>query len=195
MFLQWVICTVIFILLLLTVFLRLMFGPKSNLSRQTFAAVPPPGMMSLKENLNLWPSCLEAGTLPTELHCHLMSYADTNAHVVYRAHTKSNQTQARKSKAYFCSVFVLPVVFNAVRLKMPLEYMRVFLMVNLTAKLLPAALLIFASIYSLSHFTTNGRRAKCAASLARAKPQEFGVIPGLFNMSQETRLSPVQWTG
>lgn len=78
---------------------------------------------------------------------------------------------------------------------MPLEYIRVFLMVNLTVKLLPASLgslLIFTSIYSLSHFTTNGRRVKCAASLVRAEPEEFGVIPGLFNITQETRLSPVQ---
>jgi len=80
---------------------------------------------------------------------------------------------------------------------MPLEYIRMFLMVNLTAKLLCASLgslLIFASIYYLSHFTTNKRRAKCADSLARAKPEEFGVIPGLFNITQETRLSPVQQT-
>lgn len=64
---------------------------------------------------------------------------------------------------------------------MPLEYIRVFLMVNLTVKLLPASLgslLIFRSIYSLSHFTTSGRRV--------------GVIPGLFNITQETELSPVQ---
>lgn len=80
---------------------------------------------------------------------------------------------------------------------MPPEYIRGFLKVNLTAKLLPASLgslLIFTSKYSLSHFTTNWRRAKCASSLVRAKPEEFGVVPGLFNITQETRLSPVQQT-
>lgn len=78
---------------------------------------------------------------------------------------------------------------------MPLEYIRVFLMVNLTAKLLPASLgsrLIFPSIHSLSHFTTNGSREKCTTSPARAKPEEFGVIPGLLNITQEMRLLPVQ---
>lgn len=80
---------------------------------------------------------------------------------------------------------------------MPLEYIRMVLMVNLTAKLLPASLgflPIFKSIYSMSHFTTNGRRVTCAASLARAKSEEFGIIPGLFNITQETRLMPVQQT-
>lgn len=77
---------------------------------------------------------------------------------------------------------------------MPLEYIRVVLMVNFTAKLLPDSLgflPIFKSIYSMSHFT-NGRRVTCAASLARAKPEELGIIPGLFNITQETRLVPVQ---
>lgn len=63
---------------------------------------------------------------------------------------------------------------------MPLEYFRVVLMVNLTAKLLPASLgclPIFKSVYSMSHFTTNGRRVTCAASLEGAKPEEFGIVP------------------
>lgn len=78
---------------------------------------------------------------------------------------------------------------------MPPEYVRVFLKVNLTAKLLTASLgslLIFASIYSLSQFTINGTRVNCTASLVREKPEEFGVLPGLFNIIEETRLSPVQ---
>lgn len=80
---------------------------------------------------------------------------------------------------------------------MPLEYIRVFLMVNLTAKLLPASLgsfLNFTSMHSVSHFTTYGRKEKCTTSPARAKPEEFGIIPGLFSITWEMRLKPKQQT-
>lgn len=96
--------------------LYLMLGPKSNLSLQPFAAVLPAGM-SLKENPDLWPSRLEIETLPTELHCHLMPYPGCKCSRGLESTHYSNKTHARKSKAYFYSGFVLPVVFNAVHLK------------------------------------------------------------------------------
>jgi len=80
---------------------------------------------------------------------------------------------------------------------MPLEYIRVFLMVNLTAKLLPASpgsLLNFTCMHSVSHFTTYRRREKCTTSPERAKPEESGIIPGLFDITQEMRLMPEQQT-
>jgi len=109
-------CNLIFTLLYLIMFLCLVLGPKSNLSLQPFSAVLPADM-SLKENPNLRLSCLEAVTLPADLHCHLMAYPGCKCSRGLQSTHWNNKTQASKSKPYFCSVFVLPAVFNAVHLK------------------------------------------------------------------------------